>query len=145
MLRRLRRLLEHRRTQGADAGMSTVEFTIGTPLMFLGLFFLAQLAMFAFANQVALASAQAGAREARATADANPNGWQDRARTVALNRVNSLGPSLTSDPVVRPQPAGPGQVRVSVQVRVVNVIPWLNLTTTATSEGPVERFVPDAG
>ncbi|GAA4981569.1 hypothetical protein GCM10025734_02070 [Kitasatospora paranensis] len=62
MMRRLRRLIERRRTQGRDSGMSSVEFVIGTPIIF-GLLFLAvQFALFFFADQVALASAQAGAR-----------------------------------------------------------------------------------
>ncbi|MFJ5926584.1 TadE/TadG family type IV pilus assembly protein [Kitasatospora sp. NPDC092948] len=125
--------------------MSTVEFVIGTPIIF-GIIFLAvQFALFFFADQVALASAQAGAREARTTADADPGGWQQRARTVALNRVASLGPALATDPVVSTQSTGANQVKVTVQVKVVNVIPWLNLTATATSQGPVERFTPDAG
>ncbi|MFC6600437.1 TadE family protein [Kitasatospora paranensis] len=145
MMRRLRRLIERRRTQGRDSGMSSVEFVIGTPIIF-GLLFLAvQFALFFFADQVALASAQAGAREARATADADPGGWQGNASTVALNRIHSLGPALSSDPVIVAEDTGPHTVKVTVQVQVVNVIPWLHLTATATSEGPVERFVPDAG
>ncbi|MEV8098833.1 TadE family protein [Kitasatospora sp. NPDC085879] len=145
MMRRLRRLIEHRRAQGRDSGMSTVEFVIGTPIIFGLLFLLVQFALFFFADQVALAAAQAAAREARATADADPGGWQDRARTVALNRIASLGPALTRNPDVVPESTGPNQVKVTVRVQVVNVIPWLSLTATATSEGPVERFVPDAG
>ncbi|MFJ1757647.1 TadE family protein [Kitasatospora sp. NPDC088134] len=145
MVRGLRRLLEQRRAQGRDAGMSTVEFVIGTPIIF-GLIFLAvQFALYFFADQVALASAQAGAREARATADADPGGWQERARTVALNRIASLGPALANDPVVAAQSTGAHEVKVTVQVKVVNVIPWLDLTATATSQGPVERFVRDGG
>ncbi|WP_030272921.1 TadE family protein [Streptomyces sp. NRRL B-24484] len=125
--------------------MTSVEFAIGTPIIFGLLFLLVQFALFFFADQVALASAQAAAREARATAAADPGGWQSRARTVALNRIASLGPALTRNPEVVPENSGPNQVKVTVRVQVVNVIPWLNLTATATSEGPVERFVPDAG
>lgn len=141
----LRSLVERRRAQGRDGGMSSIEFVITTPILVGLLFLVVQFALFFFAQQVALASAQAAAREARATADANPGGWQQGARDVALNRINSLGPALASNPVITTTNSGQHQVKVTVQVRVVNVVPGLNLTTTVTSEGPIERFVPDGG
>ncbi|MFD9686794.1 TadE family protein [Kitasatospora sp. NPDC059088] len=144
-MKRLRRLLEQRRAQGPDDGMSSIEFVVTTPIL-IGLLFLAvQFALGLFAHEVALAAAQAGAREARATADANPSGWQQKAQDVAAARISSLGPSLTDNPVIKTEDIGQHQVRVTVQVDVVPVIPFLHMTLTSVSQGPVERFVPDAG
>ncbi len=125
--------------------MTSIEFIITTPIL-IGLLFLAvQFTMYFFADQVSQAAAQAGARKARATADADPGGWKQQARDVAANRISSLGPSLVDAPSIATDDLGANQVRVTVTVDVVSVIPWMHLTATAVSAGPIERFVPDAG
>ncbi|MFJ5120933.1 TadE family protein [Kitasatospora sp. NPDC088548] len=144
-MQRLRRRLTARRDGGRDGGMSSVEFVITTPILFALLFLLVQFSLYFFSDQVVQAAAQAGARKARATADADPGGWRGQARDTAVNRINSLGPALAGNPVVSTEQTGPDTVRVTVQAEVKTVIPWLHLTTTAVSEGPVERFVPDGG
>lgn len=145
MMDQLRRRLTARRDGGKDGGMSSIEFVITTPILCGLLFLLVQFTMYFFADQVSQAAAQAGARKARAVAEANPNGWRGDARTTASNRINSLGPALVGGAVITPESAGPDTVRVTVRAEVIPVIPWLHLTITAVSEGPIERFVPDGG
>lgn len=139
------RVRASRRIGVRDSGMSSVEFVVITPVLFALLFLIAQFALYFFADQVAQAAAQAGARKARATADADPGGWAQQAHDTAANRIRSLGPSLVGDPVIQPATVGTDQVKVTVQADVVQVIPFLHLHVTATSTGPIERFVPDAG
>ena len=140
-MKQLRRRLTARR----DGGMSSIEFVITTPILFALLFLMVQFALYFFGDQVVQAAAQAGARKARASADADPGGWRVQAQDTVVNRINSLGPALAGSPVISTDQIGPDTVRVTVQAQVKTVIPWLHLTTTAISEGPIERFVPDGG
>ncbi|MFD5610541.1 TadE family protein [Kitasatospora sp. NPDC127060] len=127
-----------------DRGSSSMEFLFITPLAFLLLMLVVQFGLYYFASTVNEAAAQAGARKARATADANPGSWQGRARDTAQNRINTLGPSLVGDPAIDTVQDGQ-QVGVTVTARVRSVVPWMHLTVTSKSIGPIERFVPDAG
>ncbi|MFB7376557.1 TadE family protein [Kitasatospora purpeofusca] len=127
-----------------DRGASTVEFLFITPVLFLVILAIVQFGLYYFASTVCEASAQAGARKARASADASPGGWQGLARSTTQNRISSLAPSLAGDPSITTFQDG-DQVGVTVTARVVKVVPFLNLTVTSKSVGPIERFVPDAG
>ncbi|MFF4343200.1 TadE family protein [Kitasatospora sp. NPDC001540] len=120
-----------------------MEFLLITPLLFVMIFALVQFGLYYFASTVAESAAQAGARRARAAADDDPQ-WRELARTTASNRIDSLGPALLGDPSITAVQDG-DQVGVTVKGRVVQVVPWLDLTVTGTSVGPIERFVPDAG
>lgn len=159
MAGRLRRLLRHRLAQGADhggavpgvgrprdGGSSAIEFVVLTPVMFFMIFGAVQFAMYSFADHVATAAAQAGARTARAEADVDAGGWRDKARAKSLEYVEQLGPGLfVGTPTVRPVDMGGDVVRVVVEGRIPMILPGMDMTVTATSEGPVERFVPDGG
>ncbi|MEV7123726.1 TadE family protein [Kitasatospora griseola] len=127
-----------------DRGASTVEFLFITPILFLMLLAVVQFGLYYFASTVTEASAQAGARKARATADASPGGWQGMARATTQNRIDSLAPALVGDPSIATFQDS-DQVGVTVKARVVKVVPFLDLTVTSKSVGPIERFVPDAG
>ena len=109
-----------------------------------------QFALWFDARQVALASAQAGARVAREEAASKPN-WQSHATTTARNYYTGLNThllgSLTATPVDNQQ----GNVRV-VGVTVAgplgySVFGWFHMTwhVTATVSGPVECFRPVTG
>ncbi|MEV7525038.1 TadE family protein [Streptomyces sp. NPDC091371] len=125
--------------------MSAIEFVFLTPVLFFMIFAAVQFAMYSFADQVAQAAAQAGARDARASADANPGGWQGKARATVDSYIQQLGPSLVLSPdVVTDQPA-PNTVRVQITARAPSIVPGLDLTIRAESSGPVERFVQDGG
>ncbi|MEV7177821.1 TadE family protein [Kitasatospora sp. NPDC093679] len=131
------------RLQG-DRGASAVEFLLITPLLFLMILTIVQFGMYFFATQVTEAAAQAGARKARATADDNPGGWREQARSTSQTRIDTLGPALVGSPSINPVQDG-DQVGIAVTSNVVAVVPWLHLKTTSRSIGPIERFIPDAG
>ncbi|MFD9125414.1 TadE family protein [Kitasatospora sp. NPDC059571] len=126
-----------------DRGASAVEFLLITPLLFLMLLSIVQFGMYFFAAQVTEAAAQAGARKARATADDNPGGWRDLARSTSQTRIDTLGPALVGSATITPIQDG-DQVGITVTSTVVPVVPWLHLRVTTRSIGPIERFIPDA-
>ncbi|SFB94353.1 TadE family protein [Streptomyces aidingensis] len=132
--------------RGGDSGASAIEFVMLTPVMFFMIFGAVQFAMFSFAQDVAKAAAQAGARTARAEADADPQGWAQDAEDKARSYVDQLGPGMF-DGTVTITPLGPADNVVGVRVtgKVPSILPGMDLTVSAESRGPVERFVPDEG
>ncbi|WP_128375965.1 TadE/TadG family type IV pilus assembly protein [Streptomyces cavernae] len=135
----------HRRVEAAssrgDSGMTAIEFVLLTPVLFFMIFATVQFALYFFADHVAQAAAQAGARKARATADEQPGAWRGEARDVVDSYIQQLGPQLVLAPeVVMLQPE-PNTVGVEITARVPSVFPGLDLTVHAQSAGPVERFV----
>lgn len=145
---RLRRAVR-RRTEAAsvrgDSGMTAIEFVFLTPVLFFMIFAAVQFAMYSFADQVAQAAAQAGAREARASADENPGAWRAKARDTVDSYIQQLGPQLVLSPVVVTDQPTPDTVRVEITARAPSIVPGLELTIHARSSGPVERFVQDGG
>jgi hypothetical protein len=101
-----------------------------------------QFGLYLFADHVAQAAAQAGARKARAEADANP-GWAGDARAQAHSYIDQLGPQLLIGRGVRVVGDGTETVGVEVRGSVPSVFPGLKLEVHSVSQGPVERFVPD--
>ncbi|WP_313896230.1 pilus assembly protein [Streptomyces sp. YIM 98790] len=136
----------HGPRRGGDSGASAIEFVMLTPVMFFLIFGAVQFAMFSFAQDVAKAAAQAGARTARAEADADPENWRTDAQEKAQSYVTQLGSGMF-DGKVRITPFGPDDNVVGVRVtgKVPSILPGIDLTVTAESRGPVERFVPDGG
>ncbi|MGW7296564.1 TadE family protein [Streptomyces sp. NPDC054829] len=128
-----------------DSGMTAIEFVLLTPVLFFMIFATVQFALYFFADHVAQAAAQAGARKARATADAQPGAWRGEARTVVDSYIDQLGPSLVLSPDVTMLQPEQNTVGVEITARVPSVFPGLNLTVHAQSAGPVERFVPEEG
>lgn len=125
--------------------MTAIEFVILTPVLFFMIFATVQFALYFFADHVAQAAAQAGARKARAEADQNP-GWQSEATGTARSYVDQLGPRLLVDPAITAIGPSGESVGVRVTARVPQVFPWLDVfTVDEVSQGPVERFVPDGG
>ncbi|MFY1678257.1 MULTISPECIES: TadE family protein [unclassified Streptomyces] len=128
-----------------DSGMTAIEFVLLTPVLFFMIFATVQFALYFFADHVAQAAAQAGARKARATADARPGAWQGEAREVVDRYIGQLGPQLVLGPDVRLLQPEQNTVGVEVTARIPTVFPGLDLTVRARSVGPVERFVQDGG
>src|SRR5689334_18907383 len=75
MRRRVRTAREAAATRG-DSGMSAIEFVLLTPVLFFMIVATVQFALYFFADHVAQAAAQAGARKARATAHDQPGAWR---------------------------------------------------------------------
>ncbi|MEV0847626.1 TadE family protein [Streptomyces sp. NPDC049954] len=124
-----------------DAGMTAIEFVVLTPLLFFMIFASVQFALYSFADHVAQAAAQAGARKARATADEHPGQWRGEARGAADQYIRQLGPQLVLGPDVKLVQPQADTVGVEITARVPTVFPGLDLTVHAQSVGPVERFV----
>ncbi|MFZ3472159.1 TadE/TadG family type IV pilus assembly protein [Streptomyces sp. 4.24] len=125
--------------------MTAIEFVFLTPFLFFMIFMTVQFALYFFADHVAQAAAQAGARKARASADANPDGWQQKARDTVDSYIQQLGPQLVVSPKVTTSRPAANTVSVEITARVPAVIPGFSMTVHAQSSGPVERFVPEGG
>jgi Flp pilus assembly protein TadG len=123
--------------------MTAIEFVFLTPILFFMIFATVQFALYFFADHVAQAAAQAGARKARAEADANPGGWRGEAGDVVDSYIQQLGSQLVLSPQVTMIQPDQHTVGVEVRAQVPNVFPGLGLTVHARSRGPVERFVRD--
>ncbi|MGC5357562.1 TadE family protein [Streptomyces sp. DT190] len=146
--RRIRRRVEaarRRAAAGGDSGMTAIEFVLLTPVLFFMIFATVQFALYFFADHVAQAAAQAGARKARATADEQPGGWRGEARDVVDSYIRQLGPQLVLSPDVTMLQPEQNTVGVEIEARVPTVFPGLDLTVHAQSVGPVERFVQEEG
>ncbi|MFC9504943.1 TadE/TadG family type IV pilus assembly protein [Streptomyces sp. NPDC057002] len=144
----MRRRLEAARKPAAargDSGMTAIEFVLLTPVLFFMIFATVQFALYFFADHVAQAAAQAGARKARATADEQPGAWRGEARDVVDSYISQLGPSLVLSPDVALVQPEQNTVGVEITAQVPSVFPGLDLTVHAQSIGPVERFVRDEG
>ncbi|MGX1542300.1 TadE family protein [Streptomyces adustus] len=128
-----------------DSGMTAIEFVLLTPVLFFMIFATVQFALYFFADHVAQAAAQAGARKARATADEHPGEWRGEARDVVDTYIRQLGPQLVLAPNVSLLQPEQNTVGVEITARVPTVFPGLDLTVHAQSSGPVERFVRDGG
>ncbi len=126
-----------------DRGMTAIEFVFLTPVLFFMIFATVQFALYFFADHVAQAAAQAGARKARAEADPDPATWRGTATATADRYVRELGPSLLTGVHVYPLHPSADRVGIRVTAGVPSVFPGLHLTVDERSEGPVERFVPD--
>ncbi|MGW7608216.1 TadE family protein [Streptomyces sp. NPDC054766] len=136
----VRRRVEAASTRG-DSGMTAIEFVLLTPVLFFMIFATVQFALYFFADHVAQAAAQAGARKARATADAQPGAWRGEAGDVVDSYIRQLGPKLVLSPDVTMLQPEPNTVGVEITARVPAVFPGLDLRVHAQSSGPVERFV----
>jgi len=126
-----------------DSGMTAIEFVFLTPVLFFMIFATVQFALYFFADHVAQAAAQAGARKARATADAEPGAWRGEAQDVVDSYISQLGPQLVLSPDVKMIQPEQNTVGVEISARIPTVFPGLDLTVHAQSSGPVERFVED--
>lgn len=136
----VRRRVEAASTRG-ESGMTAIEFVLLTPVLFFMIFATVQFALYFFADHVAQAAAQAGARKARATADENPGGWRGDARDVVDDYIQQLGPQLVLGPDVKTVEPKANTVGVEITAKVPSVFPGLDMTVRAQSSGPVERFV----
>jgi Flp pilus assembly protein TadG len=128
-----------------DSGMTAIEFVVLTPVLFFMIFATVQFALYFFADHVAQAAAQAGARKARAEADQHPAGWRGDAQSTASAYIQQLGPQLLTGPDVVPVQPAQDTVGVQVDGGVPTVFPGMHFRVHARSQGPVERFVQDTG
>jgi hypothetical protein len=129
---------------GDDRGMTAIEFVFLTPVLFFMIFATVQFGLYFFADHVAQAAAQAGARKARAEADVDP-GWSAKATATAANYIDQLGPNLLDGRTIKALRPDNVTVGIEVDADVPTVFPGLHFSVHQSSQGPVERFVPDNG
>ncbi|MFF7193268.1 TadE family protein [Streptomyces sp. NPDC008079] len=130
---------------GDDRGMTAIEFVFLTPVLFFMIFATVQFGLYSFADHVAQAAAHAGARKARAEADADPGGWSGKATSAAEDRIDQLGPNLLDGRKVTSLQPDAATVGVRVTADVPTIFPGFHFKVNESSQGPVERFVPDNG
>jgi hypothetical protein len=131
--------------RAGDRGMTAIEFVFLTPVLFFMIFATVQFGLYYFADHVAQAAAQAGARKARAEADADPAGWQAKATSTAEDYIAQLGPNLLDGSRVNTRQPDAVTVAVTVTGDVPTVFPGMHFHVHESSQGPIERFVPDNG
>ncbi|WP_240809662.1 TadE family protein [Actinomadura sp. WMMA1423] len=125
-----------------DAGASSMEWALLTPVLILLMLSAVQFAMVFHARHVALAAAQSGARVARTSPVGG--GWEGAATAKASGSVREIGPGLLSGLQVR---AGEEDDErwVEVSGEAVQVVPFMRFHVSQRSQGPIECFRPDVG
>ncbi|MEV3921477.1 TadE/TadG family type IV pilus assembly protein [Actinomadura coerulea] len=126
----------------ADAGASSMEWALLTPVLIMMMLAAVQFAMVFHARHVALAAAQSGARVARTSPVGG--GWEGEATAKAAGSVREIGPNLLDGLQVR---AGEENDERWVEVSgdAVQVVPFMRFHVSQRSQGPIECFRPDAG
>ncbi|MEV0664434.1 TadE/TadG family type IV pilus assembly protein [Actinomadura luteofluorescens] len=126
----------------SDAGASSMEWALLTPVLILMMLVAVQFAMVFHARHVALAAAQSGARVARTSPVGG--GWEGAATAKASGSVREIGPDLLSGLQVR---AGEDNDErwVEVSGEAVQVVPFMTFHVSQRSQGPIECFRPDVG
>ena len=121
---------------GDERGDATTETVIAVPMLILFILATMQFVLWGHAGAVAKAAAVEGARAARID-----GGSSDAGRQTALDFLAQTGPTQVLNPVVTVS-ADAERARAEVSGKVPQLIPFLNLTVRAVSEGPTERFRP---
>ncbi|MQA17609.1 MAG: pilus assembly protein TadE [Pseudonocardiaceae bacterium] len=120
-----------------DRGASAVEFVLVIPVV-VGLFLTGlQLTVRSYAESAAEDAADEGAAVARRL-DGTAAGGRDAAQTY----IDQLAADTLTDVTVSASRNGE-TASVTVSGATVAVIPFVNLTVSKTSTGPVERYVPE--
>ncbi|MEU9844113.1 TadE family protein [Actinomadura sp. NPDC048032] len=126
----------------SDAGASSMEWALLTPVLIMMMLAAVQFAMVFHARHVALAAAQSGARVARTSPVGG--GWEGAATAKASSSVREIGPNLLGGLQVR---AGEENDErwVEVSGEAVQVVPFMRFHVSQRSQGPIECFRPDVG
>lgn len=119
-----------------DEGVATTQLVIAMPALLTMLLLIVQLGLWFHASHLVHASAQEGARAARAETGTAAAG-EARARDLLAN----LGRELILDTAVDAQRSA-ASARVEVTGHVRPVLPGLHLPVRAVAEGPLEQFLP---
>ena len=108
---------------------------MATPLLLLLILVVIQFAIYEHASEVAQAAASQALASTRVVGGTTTSGQSD-AETLLAN----IGHSVLIDPVVSVA-RGATSAKVTVTGTAEAVIPLIHLPVTATSSGPIERFV----
>lgn len=131
----IRRVRRQRVDDGRERGSSTVEFVICAVVMVLLLMVVVQFALWFHTRAVATTAARHGLDRARIL-----EGSSDEGEAIAREFLDQNAEGLHDRAVTATRSAT--QVSVTVQGRVVSVIPGVHLPVTVRITAPVERIVP---
>jgi hypothetical protein len=136
-----------RRRATGDDGVSAIELVLFMPLMFLAIFATVQFGFVFLGNSAASSAARETARIVRA-GDGSPESV-DEARARGNEILATIGKGLYDDgqpPTIDIDQPAPGEVRVTVTVKGVSVVPGLpSPTLEQVVQGPLEEFRGDPG
>ena len=128
-----------------DRGASAVELAIVAPALLILIFFSIQASLYYYGRVVAQGAAREGVSQLRlaqtkADADKNAAAIQTNVEDYAasVGRETLLAPVVDSGYL-----EAEGTVWVSVEGRVITLVPGLDLTVTQRVDGTVERFETD--
>lgn len=122
---------------GRDEGSTAVELAIVTPIVFMLVLLVAQFALFIHARQVVTAAAQQGMRSERLS---TVGGGQGQSTSLAFaGRLGGKAVTGVSAHVDRSRDT----VTVTVTGQGQSILPWMHLSVTGTSSGPVEQWTGD--
>jgi Flp pilus assembly protein TadG len=128
-----------------DRGASALELSLVAPGLMLFIFFAIQAGLYFYGQAVAQQAAREGVsklrlaqtveicRDIRARVEESVEAY-----SVIVGRETLLGPRATVD--CRPDPADDEKVSVTVEGRVITLVPGLDLRTRQVVFGEIERF-----
>ncbi|MCE7009938.1 pilus assembly protein [Kibdelosporangium philippinense] len=122
-----------------DRGAASVELVLGFPVVLLMLLTIAQFALWSHAMHIAQAAASQGLAAARAQ-----NGTAAAGTASARQLLDELAHGPLASPTVIAQ-RGAESASIRVSGTATSILGFLTLPVHAEADGPVERFVPDAG
>lgn len=128
--------------RGRERGSTAIELAILAPIFLMLIFFTIQAGLFFYGRTVAVQAAREGVSQLRlaetqADYDAIRVQVEDNTRQFAAS-VGRQG--LSNAQVVSAYYDTSGRVEVYVTGNVISLVPGLNLSTTASASGVVERF-----
>jgi Flp pilus assembly protein TadG len=113
----------------------SAELVVATPLLLLLILAVVQFAVYEHASEVAQAAASQALASTRVVGGTTTSG-QSEARAL----LASIGRSVLIDPEISVT-RDATSARVTVTGTAEEVVPLIHLSVTATSSGPIERFV----
>lgn len=113
----------------------SAELVVATPLLLLLILGVIQFALYEHASEVAQTSAAQALAATRVLGGTTTSG-----RNEAESLLSSVGRGVLTNPVVSVS-RGATTTTVTVTGRAEGIIPLLHLAVSASSSGPVERFV----
>jgi len=121
-----------RRCRG-DAGLA--EFVVCLPVFFLLVIAGVQYALWSHASHLARAAAEQGSQVASGYGSTLSAGTQ-----AARSFIATTGPGTLTDPQVVTSTRSGDVAQVTVTGRAQALIPWLDLTVSATSNAPIQEY-----
>lgn len=135
-------VLPARRRSTSERGSTAIELAILAPIFLLIVFFIIQAGLFFYGRNVAVQAAREGVSQLRLAEDVET--YEAIRDQVVLDTRYFAGQvgrqSLTNPQVETGYDDAAARVQVTVTGEVISLVPGLNLTTSASASGSVERY-----